>query len=194
LPQIPPNRGIFLYLWTKLKLQIMKKIILLLLLLFVPFIGFSQTIDSIKMTRTSFTPAIIELQGKSNNEIYSKIKSWINRNYKNPDFVIKADETNNYIRISSTSTFEFYQMGLARNNYNYDLEIEVKEDKYKIIFFNIIDTSINKGKFPNYFFKKNGELFGFKKVNISMQKGIVKSLNEIHFELYNFINSNKNEW
>jgi hypothetical protein len=170
----------------------MKKIILLLL--FVPFIGFAQTIDSIKMTRTSFTPAIIELQGKSNNEIYSKIKSWINRYYKNPDFVIKADETNNYIRISSTSTFEFYQMGLARNNYNYDLEIEIKENKYKITFFNIIDTSINNAKFPNYFFKKNGELYGFKKVNISVQKGIIKSLNEIHFELYNFINSNKNEW
>lgn len=166
----------------------------MLLLCFVPFIGFSQECDSIKMTITNFTPVIVELQSKQGTEIYSKIKSWINRYYKNPDIVIKADEKNSYIRMHSASTFEFRQMGLAKNNYNYDVEIQIKENKYKITFFNIIDTSIINGELPKYFFKENGDLYGFKKVNLSMQKGIINSLNEIHFDLYNFITSNETDW
>lgn len=170
----------------------MKKIILLLL--FLPFIGFAQECDSIKMTTTDFTPVIVELKLKPNTEIYSKIKSWINRYYKNPDIVIKADEKDNYVRINSISTFDFRQMGLSRNNYSYDLEIQIKDNRYKITFFNIIDTSIINGNLPSYFFKENGELFGFKKVNLSMQKGIIKSLNEIHFDLFNFIANQENNW
>ena len=166
----------------------------MLLLLFVPFMGFSQVCDSIKMTTTDFTPVIIQLNGKSNSEIYSKIKSWINRTYKNPDLVIKADEKDSYIRLHSIDTFEFRQMGLATNNYSYDLEILIKDSKYKINFFNINDISISNGSLPNYFFKENGELYGFKKVNLSMQKGILNSLNKIHFSIFNYINTSKDNW
>ena len=61
----------------------MKKIILLLC--FIPFIGFAQECDSIKMTPTDFIPIVVELKSKPGPEIYSKIKSWINRYYKNPE-------------------------------------------------------------------------------------------------------------
>jgi len=170
----------------------MKKIIMLLL--FVPFIGLSQVCDSIKITKTDFTPVVVELKGKSSSEIYSKIKSWINRTYKNPDLVTKADEKDTYIRIHSIDAFEFRQMGLARNNYSYDLEFQIKENKYKIIFFNIIDTSIINASFPKYFYKDNGDLYGFKKVNLSMQKGIINSLNNIHFSVFNYINNSNDTW
>lgn len=153
----------------------------------------AQVADSIKITPLEFPAIIVEVPNKTNAEIYTKIKSWINRYYKNPSLITIADEKDNYIRIHAVSKFSFKQMGLSVNDYRYDMEIEIKDGRYRIYFFNVLDTSILNGELPKTFFKKNGELYGIKKVNLSMQKGILESLNQIHFSLFNYIYS-KSDW
>lgn len=165
----------------------MKKIFIIFLLM--PFIAFSQVCDSIKMNPTEFPSVVVPINSKSNSEIYSKVKSWINRNYKNPEFVTKADEANNYIKLSGSSNFSFKLMGTQTYDYFYTIQIEFKPEKYKITFSNvsIYDTNVfqyfyNKGEF-----RKNSN---YKKI----KESLMNDINRIHFDIYNFIKSEPDKW
>jgi hypothetical protein len=163
----------------------MKKIIIVLC--FIPFIGFSQVCDSIKITTNDFPPVVIELKGKTDAEIYSKVKSWINRYYKNPDIVIKADEKDKYIRISSVSNFTYkYITGAKTDNYKYSFEIDIKEGKYRITFF---DLSFDRFELPQFFFNKKGEVISPQKIYKGMIKSLMNDVNKTNFDLYNYVNS-----
>lgn len=170
----------------------MKKI--MLLLLFVPLFGFCQICDSITMTKTEYPEIIVSVPDKLNSEIYSKIKSWVNRTYKNPDIVIKADELNNYIRISAIDNYSFKYMGVATYSLNYDLELYIKDNKYKLKFINVKSPELHDPNMPQNFFDSKGEIKGMKKLNLKMQKAVLLTLNMIHFDLYNFILKKSSDW
>lgn len=166
----------------------------MLLLLFFPFTGFCQICDSIRMTKTEYPEIIVVAPNKLNTEIYSKIKSWINRTYKNPEVVIKADELNNYIRISAIDNYTFQYMGASTYSLSYDLEINIKDNKYKIQFINVKSPELRTPNMPQTFFDSKGEIKGIKKINLKMQKAVLFTLNQINFDLYNFIFKKTAEW
>lgn len=160
-----------------------------LIFLLIPFLAFSQVCDSIKMNSIEFPSIVVPINTKSNSEIYAKVKSWINRNYKNPEFVTKADEANNYIKLSGSSNFSFKLMGTQTYDYLYTIEIDFKPEKYKVTFSNI---SFYNTKVPDYFYN-NGEL----RKNSNYQKirqSLMNDLNRIHFDIYNFIKSEPDKW
>ena len=169
----------------------MKKILIVLFI--IPFFTLSQTIDSIQQTKINYEPSIVKVE-KTKEEIYSKITSWINRYYKNPELVIKANEKDTYLRLSSISTYSFFQSGINTNSYSYDLEISIQDGKYKVEFFNIHDQDgYGDGYYPACLYNKKGEYRSFKKVSESLEKGMLQSIKKIHFEIFDYI-IGKKEW
>lgn len=164
----------------------------LLLLLFVASAQ-AQAIDSIRNTPTEFLPVVVELPNTPKEAIYTKVKAYINRTYKNPEIVTKADEKDKYIRINGSDTYSFTYMG--NNNYplEYNLEIEIKDNKYRVKFINVEDRTLHTPYMPETFYDKNGKLKTMK-VKGRMLDGVLKTLNKIHFNLYIFVKGKDGEW
>jgi hypothetical protein len=81
------------------------------------------------MTDFVVTPA----EGKTAPEIYKKIIEWIKVTYKNPDKVILATIENEYVRFEGASDvlYAIHVMGKKYQNSKYQIEISIKDDKYK---------------------------------------------------------------
>ena len=61
----------------------MKKIIVLF---FVCVFGFAQEMP--KITKEGFAPIVVNVEGKTAAEIYTKAKEWVQTYYKNPSEVL----------------------------------------------------------------------------------------------------------
>jgi hypothetical protein len=112
----------------------MKKI--LMLMLFISGVLNAQetefTFDSTK-GMTDFI--VVNVEGKTAPEIYKKVIEWIKLTYKNPDKVILSTIDNEYVRFEGASG-SFYSiniplMGKSYQETKYQIEISVKEGKYK---------------------------------------------------------------
>ncbi len=169
------------------------KALSLFLLLF-SFTVNAQTLDSIRMKPSEFPPVIVDLPDKSSSEIYSKIKSWINRYYKNPSSVIVADEVENYVRINGATNYTFKYMGTQSYGLLYTLEIEIKDNKYKVSFLNVKSPDLMTPGMPATFYDEKGGYKGKKSINEKMRNAVLLELNNVHFDLYNFINSKTKDW
>jgi len=184
----------------------MKKIILFLL---IGFSGFSQE-TTFTFSQSGFTDFIIQnCEGKNKEEIYKKTIDWISKTYNNPKEVIKAEIINDYIRIEGIKkevplgTF----MGLATiENYKYQIEISVKDNKYKFDVINIENytppsqyliggwNSINISN-TDFYYKNN-------KIKASVKflpESLPAIFNDLNKSLFDFITNNesvikKNEW
>lgn len=166
---------------------------LFLVLLIIPVFSFSQKLDSITDTKTEYLPVVVEI-AMPKEKIYEKMKSWINRYYKNPKIVVKADDPNSYLRIEGINDYYFYQGGKVTNNIKYILEIEIQDNKYRLRFSNVSDDRLSVREFlPSAMYNKKGEFKSFKKVTQSIKIGILDSLNEIHFDIYNYFTV-ENKW
>lgn len=107
----------------------MKKIIVLL---FVCVFGFAQEMP--KITKEGFAPIVVNVEGKTASEIYTKAKEWIQTYYKNPSEVLKADISNDMIRIEgyAVNGFQTKSLGMINNfDYSYTIEIQFKDGKYR---------------------------------------------------------------
>ncbi len=164
----------------------MKKIIVALLFLSISVFSQSKC-DSIVMTTVDYPAVIVNVDSALAKDLFNKTKSWINRYFKNPEKVIIVAEDNVYLRLSGLDEFSFQFMGTATYSLNYDCEISFKDSKYKIQFINVMSKELKPQSYPAGFFNENGEMKGIKKINLKMQKGVLKTLNRIHFELYNSI-------
>ena len=119
----------------------MKKTILGLLML-VSFYSnaqeteFTFTADK-GMTDFIVTPA----EGKTAPEIYKKAIDWIKVTFKNPDKVILSTIENEYVRFegSSETLYSYNSMGQHYFNTKYEIEISIKDGKYK---FDLISMQI----------------------------------------------------
>jgi hypothetical protein len=112
----------------------MKKI--LMLMLFISGVLNAQetefTFDNTK-GMTDFI--VVNVEGKTAPEIYKKVIEWIKLTYKNPDKVILSTIDNEYVRFEGASG-SFYSiniplMGKSYQETKYQIEISVKEGKYK---------------------------------------------------------------
>ena len=146
------------------------------------------------MTTTNYPEVIVNVNNINKTDIYQKLKSWINRTYKNPDIVTKADEKNNYIRISGVDSFYLNYMGTQSYPLNYDFEINIKDGKYKISFMNVKSPGLNHPDMPSGLFDSKGDARGNKKLNLKMQKAILNTLNNIHFSIYNYLTTTEKDW
>jgi hypothetical protein len=186
----------------------MKKIILLLL---ISFSGLAQETQFHYTQEKGLTDyIIISCEGKSKEELYNKTINWISVYYNNPKEVIKAEIKDDYIRIEGIQknvplgTFMGMETG---DNLKYQIEISVKDNKYKLDVINIetyiipSQYIVNSGWVP---FEFNNTINQYKNGKIKnsvkyLPKSLPQVFNDINTDLYKYILSNesttkKNEW
>lgn len=173
----------------------MKKLILILL---ISFSGFAQNFTI--LTKEGFEPLVVDVENKSAEEIYLKAKDWIQTYYKNPNEVLKADISNQMLKIEgyAVNGFQTKAFGIVGNmDYNYTIELEFKENKYRLTY--IIHNFYSKGQMALYtyksFIKSDGTI---RKQHEFSYDTLLKNVNETSNSLFNFINSTsnikKNDW
>lgn len=190
------------------------KLIYLILLLLVSF-SKAQTNKYLKIDSLGYhigeenKGAIIEIPGKSSAEIYKELLNYINKTYKNPDEVIKAQTQNSYLR------FEFvdYNMAFFKRawvNINIggktSVEIDVKDGKVRIssitptLYVNADDIANRQGFYITGGMSTNSLYNKKLKPKKEMTKGEVKSQLENYYNLFieniiSFISeTKKNDW
>jgi len=127
----------------------MKKIIVML---FMCAFGFAQQMP--KITKEGFTPIVVNVEGKTSAEIYTKAKEWVQTYYKNPSEVLKADISNDMIRIQGYAVdgYKMKNLGTVYGyDYDYTIEIEFKDGKYKYNY--IVGQFWSLGKMMYYSYK-----------------------------------------
>jgi hypothetical protein len=162
----------------------MKK--LLLVLLFVTGVTNAQE-DVFKITNEGYSKYVVEqIDGKKQDEIYSKVLDWALVTYKNPDRAITVKKENEYIRINASNGRD-----------TYIIEVAVKDEKYK---FTLITYEAHSGNITislmdvHNMLNKDGEvkwIYGGHKQNIDHLNNLNKSLKD--FVLHN-VEVSKQDW
>ncbi|WP_289659536.1 DUF4468 domain-containing protein [Flavobacterium panacagri] len=164
----------------------MKRIFLFILLSTIN--GFCQ--KNVELTASGITPVVTEVQNATAEQLYLKTFDWIQKNYKRPNEVIKADKTNEMIRIEGFSKEFFFQKSLGTNYYGvlYTIEFEFKEGRYRFSFTpEEITSKGQKMAFlssPADFFKKDGSAKSIYKSSID---SFTAAVQELYISHYNFV-------
>lgn len=114
--------------------------------------------ESVKLAADGIKPVVVEMQGKSAAELFTKSKQWVNTYFKNPKEVLKAEVENDMIRVDGFCKDCFTMKFLGENDYSFTLEISFKDNKYK---YEVAVTKLSDDGRPIYynydsFFKKDG--------------------------------------
>lgn len=117
------------------------KTITLFFALFISFISNGQ--EKFTYNEKGLTPEylVVEIENKTQKEIYTKSLNWIKENYKNPDKVIKTTIENEKIRFEGVEMDLMCHSALGMKycyNTTYVIEIEFREGKYKFTPLSII--------------------------------------------------------
>lgn len=153
------------------KLIIMKKVMLSFLIL-VSFYSNSQEVEFTFTSEKGLTDFIVTpVEGKAAADIYKKIIDWIKVTYKDPSKVILSTIENEYIRFEGASSTIYCINAMGKTCYNtkYQIEISIKDGKYKFDIVDVqsyIDSWIKNPVFndvlskdnSSYYFKKDGTL------------------------------------
>jgi hypothetical protein len=158
---------------------------------------------------------VIPVEGKTAPEIYRKIIEWIKITYKNPDKVILSTIENEYVRFEGSSetlySANITMLGKTYYNSKYQIEISIKDNKYKFDLINMQNYSPKSqysvgGWTDNVIFNRNTSKDGlatFYKKDGSL-KNMWKFLPEVPFyfndlnkSMFEYINSTfkkSNDW
>lgn len=167
----------------------------------------ASTVNRFIMTKDTFTDyVVIQCKNKAKSEIYDKAILWINRAYKNPKEVILSEIKGEYIRIEAISktAIKVYNKGLLGigegnlfRNAKYQIEISVKEGKYKFDVISI-EEYITPSKYvvggwtPTYFLNNQKHFYDddgkLKEAFEETPLYITSHFNELNKSLDNFIN------
>lgn len=117
---------------------------------------------------------VTQIPGKSANEIYTKVNEWLQKTYKNPDYVLKGSVVNDYVRFEGVSNEVMAQNPENKTFYmgfkiKYEIEIYVKDDRYKFAVINLYRYSpgirpyvlpgwVTLEQFGSLVYNKKGEL------------------------------------
>ena len=152
---------------------------------------------------------IIPCEGKTKEELYKKTIEWISKTYNKPSEVIKAQVENDYIRFQGISKKEYCTkpMVLICEDLRYEIEISVKDGKYKFDIVNLESAETNKyGNIISWSdvtfkkgwmkFKNNGEVRD--QYKDTMPK-IARYINSLNQSLYDYIynkseTAKQNDW
>lgn len=128
----------------------MKKIIFLLMLT-IAFSAAAQ--EEVVITKEGFQPIVVTAEGVSAKTLYDRAKFEIAKTFKNPDYVTKADIEGEILRFNGIMYFKGSLT--TEGNYYYTCELEFRDGRYKISFFNVHRTKMQD---INSVFNKEGEL------------------------------------
>lgn len=129
----------------------MKKITFILFF----FSAILQAQNNISVTADGISSVVNTAEGKTAGEIYVLAKDLVLKMYSDPKHVIKVDEESKLLRFAG---FKKFKGGISSEGiYNYTCEIEFRDGRYKISFF---DVYLDKGIKRTYvdLFNKDGEL------------------------------------
>ncbi|OJX55564.1 MAG: hypothetical protein BGO88_04945 [Flavobacterium sp. 38-13] len=148
------------------------------------FFNMNSQIDSLKMNVDGFPKIENQLSGVSKSEIHDRVKSWINRTFREPANVLKAEEKGSYIRIAATSSFTFKYMGNTTYDYDYNVEIDINDESWS---YRIFDVSMYRQRIPEYFYDSKGRM-RTGKMYLKIRESFLNDVNRIYFSLNEFIN------
>lgn len=95
---------------------------------------------------------ITQIPDKTASEIYIKVNEWLQKTYKNPDYVLKGSVVNDYVRFEGVSEEVMCQNPDNKLIFNcikikYEIEIYVKDGRYK---FSVINLNYYRPQIGNY--------------------------------------------
>lgn len=168
----------------------MKKTLIFTLLFMLPTFVFGQNYFTATPTRLLPENNIVELPGKSSSEIYNALKTWTAKTYKNPDYVLKSDVANEYLRLNGLwNIMSRGPFGKSAIGLKYTLTLDIKDGKLR---YNIDElTGVDNFSYNNCY-KSNGER--------RTTKEVVNYLNDIELHADKFINeligsiNHKEDW
>ena len=152
---------------------------------------------------------IIPCEGKTKEELYKKTIEWISKTYNKPSEVIKSQVENDYIRFQGIETKGYCRnpMVLICENLRYEIEISVKDGKYKFDVVNLEGAETSKyGNIIGWssiifkkswiYFKNNGEVRDQYKDTMPKIAKYINTLNQsLHDYIYNQNETAKsNDW
>jgi hypothetical protein len=106
---------------------------LLLLLLFSTLAKAQET--EIKVTPEGITSLVVSTEGFSATQLYDKSKMLVLKMFSNPKYVIKVDEAGKILRFNG---YQVFKEGFSSSGtYNYTCQLEFKDDRYKISFYDV---------------------------------------------------------
>lgn len=167
----------------------MKKIILLLAVLSSSIV-LAQDIPQLKLTPNGVEPIVVEVDSLTASEIYKKALNWVQETYKNPDEVLKANITDEKIRVDGFAkpAFIWTTLGIKQYmNMDYTVEISFKDGKYRFEYI-IGQFYIDGGQRARYtytsFYKANYEV---KKSYVDAVPSMEQTMNNLSKSFYNYV-------
>ena len=133
----------------------MKKLILLSIL----FFNYSFAQQYLEWKDRTVAPVVFEFTDLSAEEIYQRIKGWVDETYVSPEKVLMVDKTDKIrIRGISVEAFTVRSLGVTfKYNLSHNLTIDIKEGKYRLTYepLDILTDSNVPVKWDlNYYYKK----------------------------------------
>lgn len=172
-----------------------------LLALFIIGISLCANAQKTDLKPEGFTPVVIELQDKSSEQIYTGIIKYINKNFKNPNEVLKGDIKNEYIRLNGFSNKMWCYKALGINHcidQEYSVEVDVKDGKFRFTFIpnqGYIAGTTNALMYSyKSFFKKDGSV---RNMYTDAKDSFELSVNNMIEEIVNEVNGkteSDNDW
>ena len=169
----------------------MKHIILALILGLFSFKTFAQDIE---LTPEGFKSVVLNIEGKTAQEIYKKSLNFVQEYYKNPDKVLKANIENEKIRIEGYGEYVFYLKILGKRYYStwYTIEIEFKDNKARFTFSaNKFTPDDAVSVYLSDFYKKDGSL---KNLYKTAKLDLEKFTNKIKDHYHKYLTGKKGDW
>lgn len=166
----------------------MKKLFFALLIV-CSSVSFAQ---DIKISSAGVEPYVVQVDSANANQLYNAVKLYIAKKFKNPDHVTKADEPGKLLRFEGYSMFKGGMM--TEGKYTFTCEIEFKEGRYRISFFNLRRASGTQ--VLSDCFDKEGNI---RKMNFykTLHENFSTLVNAEHLEIKNSIleaTSKKSDW
>ncbi len=178
----------------------MKKLLLLITILTTVINGFSQEYYFLPTTNGLINGVdgkpyfVIEIPNKKAKDIYNAIIDKVTRSYDKPKEVIVAQKEFSYIKM-----YGFQPKSIGSGEYSgydltYNIEIEIKDGKYRFFFSNLIMTKDSSGKEKMTLNMKSGNnLFGggsggLNKFIFNKKNKIARGFKEEFLDLVKWIN------
>lgn len=162
----------------------MKKLIPLIVLFSTSLFAQTTLPTKFEVTKEGFTDfTVINVEGKSKEEIYTKTLEWINKTYNTPKEVIKAEIVNDYIRFEGIKKSLFYYSDFLTpffQDVRYMIEVSVKDNKFKfdIISLEVYSTPSQYSRGGWYLIMSNNVTSNFYK-NDGTLRNVYKEINRV---------------
>jgi hypothetical protein len=173
------------------------KTLLLFIVLLLPALTYSQTIEKFDLTKDGVKPVVIQFDSLNASQLYSKAINWVQETYKNPEVVLKTKIENEKLRVDGIATNVWFYKSMGMTIFydvEYSFHIEIKDKKVRLSFTFGNTISGGKSYFLDYtkLWKENGEVY---KMYKETKPGMDKMMNDLAISFCTYIKGKKqSEW